>query len=209
MESVPHKHCLGCGVLKPITEFTKEKRGKYGVKSRCRECKKLYQQSPQRKIVTKRYRQSDKGKQKRREVQRNYNHSEKGQQCRKEYYADPDVKEARRAYQQSPKFKMEQKRYQQSAKGRLVQRATSARRRARKQGCSSAFTKDDVVVQYQSQKGLCWWCSKPLNGKYHVDHRIALNKGGANDARNIVCACAECNYSKGAKMSWEWNGRLL
>lgn len=71
------------------------------------------------------------------------------------------------------------------------------------------LSQDEVNLQYRSQKGLCWWCSKPLNGDYHIDHRIALDRGGLNDAKNIVCACAKCNLSKGRKLPHEWAGRLL
>jgi 5-methylcytosine-specific restriction endonuclease McrA len=70
-------------------------------------------------------------------------------------------------------------------------------------------TARDIQLQYKAQGGYCWWCGKPLNGKYHIDHRIPLDRGGGNHAGNIVLAHAKCNLSKGAKLPSEWNGRLL
>lgn len=38
METVQQKTCLGCGVTKTLTEFTTQKRGKFGKKSKCKMC---------------------------------------------------------------------------------------------------------------------------------------------------------------------------
>ncbi|RPI99043.1 MAG: hypothetical protein EHM39_07205 [Chloroflexi bacterium] len=54
-----------------------------------------------------------------------------------------------------------------------------------------------------------WWCEKPLECKYDVVHRIPLDRRGSNDLSNLVLAHARCTISMGAKMPWEWNGRLL
>lgn len=72
-----------------------------------------------------------------------------------------------------------------------------------------SINSDDVAKQLKSQNGLCWWCSKPLGDKWHVDHRIPLTRGGTNTAGNIVIAHPKCNQSKGDKLPWEWSDRLL
>jgi 5-methylcytosine-specific restriction endonuclease McrA len=59
------------------------------------------------------------------------------------------------------------------------------------------------------QKSKCWWCGKKLGKSYHIDHRIPLAKGGADSPSNAVAACVSCNTSKGAKMPWQFAGRLL
>lgn len=82
-------------------------------------------------------------------------------------------------------------------------------RRARKLFNGGAFTGEDVKRQYSAQKGLCWWCGKKVGKKYHADHIIPLAKGGSNDAGNICISCPKCNQRKGAKMPWEFNGRLF
>lgn len=82
-------------------------------------------------------------------------------------------------------------------------------RRARKLTVGGVYTPADIHLQLKSQRGLCWWCSKPLNNKYHIDHRIPLARGGSNAPANLCLACPKCNNSKGAKLPHEWNGRLL
>lgn len=67
----------------------------------------------------------------------------------------------------------------------------------------------EIALQYKSQKGKCWHCGKPVGENYHADHLTPVSKGGSNNANNIVISCEFCNLSKGAKMTWEWNGRLL
>lgn len=91
---------------------------------------------------------------------------------------------------------------------------TNAKRRARLANAVGVYTAEDVRIQIKAQtdkRGIlhCWWCDEPIEGKYHIDHRIPLEKGGSNDAGNICIAHEKCNLSKGAKMPWEYNGRLL
>lgn len=89
-------------------------------------------------------------------------------------------------------------------------RVYSARRRSRIKASGEQFNAIDVLVQFKSQKGLCWWCEKPLDpDNYHIDHRVPISKGGGNSAGQIVISCPTCNLSKKDKMPWEWIGRLL
>lgn len=84
-----------------------------------------------------------------------------------------------------------------------------ARRRARERKAEGTVTAADIRQQLKSQKGLCWWCGKPLGEKYSVDHRVPLSRGGSNAPENIVITHLSCNLSKGAKMPGEYCGRLL
>lgn len=93
--------------------------------------------------------------------------------------------------------------------GRLRRRSDSLRRRANKLEVGGSHTAADIDLQYRSQKGKCWHCGKKLNGKFHIDHLIPLARGGSNNPDNIVCSCAYCNLSKGAKLPQEWNGRFF
>lgn len=118
---------------------------------------------------------------------------------RKYRLSNPDVhRNARKRYENN-----HPKRY------RLIKRLSSMRRRAIKRNTGGNFTEQDVKLQVESQRGLCWWCGEPLGNEYHIDHRIPLSKGGSNDARNIVITHPKCNLSKSDKMPWEYNGRLL
>lgn len=88
-------------------------------------------------------------------------------------------------------------------------RASSQRRRAKVLLAEGTWTADefDRVIEAQGRK--CWWCAKSLGKRIHADHRIPLAKEGGNDISNIVASCPTCNHSKGAKMPWEFTGRLL
>lgn len=88
-------------------------------------------------------------------------------------------------------------------------RAQVARRRALKKNAPGNYTAADIALHYRSQKGLCWWCSVPLNGKYDIDHRVALSIGGTNYPENLCLTCVHCNRSKNDKLPHEFNGRLL
>ncbi len=87
--------------------------------------------------------------------------------------------------------------------------AKSHRRRARIAAVGGSFSADDIEQMWTAQGDRCWWCNARLKGEFHVDHRIPIAKGGANDRSNIVIACVPCNKSKSAKMPWEFAGRLL
>ena len=92
---------------------------------------------------------------------------------------------------------------------RLSWRVYQHKRRSWKRQSLEQHTVKDIQTLYTQQNGRCWWCGKPVGAKYHVDHRIPLARGGGNGASNLVISCPQCNWSKKAKMPWEWNGRLL
>ena len=51
-----------------------------------------------------------------------------------------------------------------------------------------------------AQGGLCRACKVSLAVVgYHVDHIVAIAKGGLNVAANLQILCPRCNLSKGAK----------
>lgn len=79
----------------------------------------------------------------------------------------------------------------------------------RRRHAPGKFTRQDIELQYRSQKGLCWWCGMSLSDDFHIDHRVPLARGGTNAPENLCISCPDCNRSKGAKLPHEWNGRLL
>jgi len=80
---------------------------------------------------------------------------------------------------------------------------------ARKRGAEGKYTSTDIELLMKLQHGLCWWCGVSLDGKYHIDHRNPISRGGSNNPSNLCLSCSTCNQSKGDKMPWEFNGRLL
>lgn len=66
------------------------------------------------------------------------------------------------------------------------------RRAAKKGGLGGAAT----LAWFKAQKKKCHWCGGPGN---EIDHLIALSRGGAHEACNLVIACGPCNRRKSAK----------
>jgi 5-methylcytosine-specific restriction endonuclease McrA len=48
------------------------------------------------------------------------------------------------------------------------------------------------------QKGLCACCGEPLGEGYHLDHILAISKGGPNTEGNVQLLRSVCNLRKGA-----------
>lgn len=191
IDSTPKKSCYQCGNEHPWTleYFAKhsEKNGKIYLRGICHEC----------------------------------NRAQKAEATRRRYHADPqrvrDYKKTRRMknpelfsirgreayYKHHDRMLATTKRYRQNNPDKI--RASNALRK----NAIGVFTADDVTTIYNSQKGLCWWCDNPVGEKYHVDHRIALAKGGTNWPNNLCISCPECNLKKSDKMPWQFNGRLV
>jgi hypothetical protein len=112
-------------------------------------------------------------------------------------------------FRNSVRERVRQWRIQNPEQYRAMMKVASARRRLREKNAEGSFTREDLSLQYRSQRGRCWWCGCELNGKYHADHLTALVRNGSNDPRNIVLSCATCNLSKGGKPPWLWIGRLF
>ena len=122
----------------------------------------------------------------------------------------PDkVRETKRRYRANNREKINESKADYRRRNPNQLRAEQLRRRARENDAPGSFTQGDLALQYQSQKGLCWWCGKALNDEYHADHLIPLDRGGTNWPNNIVCSCQHCNCSRQNKLPHEWNGRLF
>lgn len=119
----------------------------------------------------------------------------------------------RRKYYEANYEKIKEKQRQHRRDHPEFVRAMHSRRRARIKAAGGTHTAADIRTQASMQtdkRGVlrCWWCSCAM-ADYHVDHRIALSRGGSNDASNICLACPTCNTRKQDKLPSEFNGRLL
>lgn len=50
------------------------------------------------------------------------------------------------------------------------------------------------------QKGLCYYCKRPIRGVWVTDHIIPLFRGGTSAYKNLCVTCWECNKRKGIKI---------
>lgn len=71
---IKKKICLKCGIEKPLSDFWKDKRGKFGVKGRCKECRNR-QRREEYKINPEKFKKN----------QKKFEKSEKGQAYIKKY----------------------------------------------------------------------------------------------------------------------------
>jgi len=181
--------CGLCGEKKPATDeyFYKQKGSPSGFASQCKECRR--------------------------------------QEGRERYWENPEIIKAQvREYGHKNKLKISIRNHKKHLENpepnkhrakqwRLANperhRVNARTRRARQQNAEGRYTIEDERLLYRTQKGLCWWCGKAVGDNYHVDHRIALDKGGTNWPENLCISCPKCNLSKNNKMPWEFNGRLL
>lgn len=71
-------------------------------------------------------------------------------------------------------------------------------RRARKSG--GKLTKGLAERLYKLQRGKCaCGCKQPLGDDYHLDHRMPLALGGANEDWNMQLLTTTCNLKKNKK----------
>jgi 5-methylcytosine-specific restriction endonuclease McrA len=74
-----------------------------------------------------------------------------------------------------------------------------AKRRAAKRNAAHVpYNRAEIFAAYG---GTCAYCGDPAE---HLDHVVAISRGGADAAHNLLPACAPCNLSKGAKSLAEW-----
>lgn len=74
--------------------------------------------------------------------------------------------------------------------------AAHHKRRALKRGSGGSHTAADVAAIRKAQKDSCAYCRVKLRGGGHIDHIVALSKGGSNDKTNIQITCGACNLRK-------------
>ena len=94
--------------------------------------------------------------------------------------------------------------------GKRVQYHSARRTRVLK--AEGSFTADDARAIRKAQRDRCAYCRTKLYGRGHLDHIIALSKGGTNWPRNLQWLCETCNVRKSAIDPVEFarrEGRLL
>lgn len=79
----------------------------------------------------------------------------------------------------------------------------SNRYRVRKLNAAGAFNDQHLKWKLELQGGLCYYCGEEL-GRFHVDHKIPLSKGGTEWPANICAACPRCNLEKNCRDFWEF-----
>ena len=219
---IPSKVCTTCGIEKEATSehWHKHKDCKYGVRSECKSCRKVWNEANResRAAKSKGWREANRDKIKERSAVYRAENQDKiiaWREANPEYRAiykrnnHEREKEKRAAWYQANKEKQNGRCKAWEVSNPSKRKAISQRRRARINQSTEHFTAQDLEIQYRSQRGKCWHCLCELNGNYEPDHLTPLAKGGTNAPDNIVCSCMPCNRSKYDKTVMEWKGRLV
>lgn len=80
-----------------------------------------------------------------------------------------------------------------------IKNAVRASNRRAKEKSGGSYTTDDIDRIKKAQKSKCAYCRAHIGNGFHIDHIMALSKGGSNEARNLQILCPSCNHKKCAR----------
>lgn len=214
------KVCTRCNKVLPLSSFGEYKTNRYGLQSRCKECRAIVEsarkKTPEAKAKIAAWKKTDSAKASRRRS----NHTPNAIAATKRYHQTQAYKDAANARRKTPEYrayvkmlhqkanyKAAIKRFFQSPKGRAWTKAwrqtdkgkaasarNGAKWRANLHGAFATLTGEEWTAIKEQFKGRCVYCGevKPLT----MDHIIPLSKGGHHTKNNIVPACRSCNSAK-------------
>lgn len=223
------KRCPSCGAIKPLTEFYPDKKLVRGVACYCKVCHRAKRAarvaaSPGiKREYDRAYRLRHGDVLRKREAEARKANPEiarrKNLACVKWVAANP---ERRKAYQTAYRaanhdsLREHARAHNQKNSAKNVARAAAwvknnperakaakrilrANRRAQKLAKPGRISAGDIADIRRMQGDKCGACRVALHGKGHLDHIVALTKGGAHDRRNAQLLCQSCNSVKSAR----------
>lgn len=135
---------------------------------------------------------------------------EKYRDIRKRFYSNHRQEEIARSIEYRNKNIEAHKEYRKKyvKENPEIIRLYSRKRRALKENSEGDHTVQDINNLVVLQKNKCALCNTSVKDSYHVDHIVALSKGGSNDKYNLQLLCQTCNQRKHAKDPIEFNQSL-
>jgi len=203
------KECSKCGEEKPLSDFHKQKLGKYGFRSQCKKCRKEHCQ--RNKEQMKKYRQENKEHISKRMKKYRQEKKEYLEEYRKKHYQDN--KEYYKQWNQENRGRINERVKQRRQSDPIFKLKCNLRNRTSKAFKDKGYSKKsktreilgvewEVVAKHierQFTKGMNW----DNYGKWHIDHIIPLSS--AKTEEEVVKLChysnlqplwAEDNFSK-------------
>ena len=185
------RKCSKCGrwLVASTDNFHKQKAGKYGLDTRCKECAK------------------------KRNKQHYQNNKEKIAEQHKQWRLDNKDKmfELHKQWCENNKEKVAEhyKRYSQSPKGRVASFNHCQRRRAKEEQQGTGITKEQWLEMMNFFGWKCAYSGEYLGGNDNsfnrtIDHIVPISTGGDNMIWNCVPMTRSLNSSKCAKDMLEW-----
>jgi len=215
------KTCNLCGVLRPLSEFCRNRTSKGGRHTTCKRCacaraKQWREKNLERAKETKRrWYARNRGQYLKKTRQYALDHPEQVKATKLRYRDRNRVRERvanlRRYHEHKTEYDARSRRFYANNKSKVlgwqrryrqarpeVCRAATQRRRARKLSVREVFTAAMDLFLRKNWKNKCAVCGKRT--KLTVDHWLPLSKGHALTMDNAVLLCGSCNSSKGAKL---------
>lgn len=186
MAIIPQKCCRKCNILKPVSDFSKNKRSSDGLQWYCKACAHTYREQNRQRINDRLavYRQE---------------HSSRRVAYNREWVARNREKAAeyQREYRKHnrPKLNEHNRRWQKNNHQHLVLKSHRRRVQKRQNGGDYTVAEWNALCARYDNRCLCCGEHRPLT----VDHIVPVHKGGSNDITNLQPLCGECNSRKGAR----------
>lgn len=204
------KICSKCGREMPATNeyFSKDKKGKYGLRADCKKCYSIY-----------RKKHYDKNKKQIREKQNEYlkiyhlKNKEKISEYKKGYYKENKerILDYNKQYREENKEHIKKYKRKYKTNNREMFNKYKQKRRAIKKGLLSTLTTEQWEEIKKDFNNQCAYCGmteeehiKEWKEQLHQEHFIPLTSGGEYTHNNIIPACKSCNGSKGNKDFFDW-----
>jgi 5-methylcytosine-specific restriction endonuclease McrA len=205
-EGIITKFCPKCSRNLPASEFSKDKRSRDGLQSKCKACSKAYYEANKVRILKQQQVRYEANKAEILDKHKAYREPRREEIARKvmEHYAAnrDEILEARRErYRCDPERVLAQNR-QWSKDNPDKRREMHRNRRAQERGATGSATSQDVQNRFSAHGHKCIYCAAQSDD-LHMDHIKPLSKGGSNWPGNLAPACGPCNLSKGAKWGQE------
>lgn len=207
------KVCSKCHVEKPETDFSKCGEAKDGLRSCCRACVANYSKpyyAAKKKIIAeknRRWYEENKisfSKYRRQWDKDNAEHVKAYREAYKESHVAEIVARRKKWYENNPDYnklwRANNQEYLRNHMGDAV--IKNQKRRARNSALPHTLTREQWEKIKQRFGGTCAYCGK--NKPLTQEHFIPLIKGGEFTHNNIICACQNCNATKGAKDFFDW-----
>ena len=215
------KKCGKCGrwLVANTVNFHRNKKGKYGLASKCKECcaeyNKQYRKdnrdkiAEQKKQYIKRYYEANRDKLLERKKQYRKDNRDKVAEYYKQYYQDNKEKkvEYHKQYYQDNRDKMaeQQKRWSQTPSGQSSRFNSNNKRRLKEEQLGIGITKGQWLEMMSFFDFRCAYSGETLTKDTRsVDHIVPLNSNGDNMIWNCVPMLRSLNSSKHDKDMLEW-----
>ena len=208
-DSIITKICSKCKVEKPLSEFHKQKLGKYGVNNQCKHCIGEYYEKNKERLIEKQHKYYENNREKCLETCHAYrmNNKKRTFKNNRDYYKAnkeqilSQCKGYRNATSETRKAWF--KEYAKTEKRKATRYKANQKYKALKR---NATIQDFSPIEVLKRDGyICQLCRKktrPDWNQYHslhpeVDHIIPLSKGGDLIKDNVQALCVSCNSIKG------------